>query len=66
MKIIRAKADQDARKIGVQVVDVRIKRVDLPETVSENVYRRMEAERKQVANELRSTGAAEAARQGRR
>jgi membrane protease subunit HflC len=60
MSIIRAKADIDARKIGVQVVDVRIKRVDLPETVSENVYRRMEAERKQVANELRSTGAAEA------
>ncbi|HET9463403.1 MAG TPA: protease modulator HflC [Thiobacillus sp.] len=60
MSIIRAKADVDARKIGVQVVDVRIKRVDLPETVSENVYRRMEAERKQVANELRSTGAAEA------
>ena len=60
MNLIRAKADQDARKIGVQVVDVRIKRVDLPESVSENVYRRMEAERKQVANELRSTGAAEA------
>ena len=60
MSIIRVKADQDARKIGVQVVDVRIKRVDLPETVSENVFRRMEAERKQVANELRSTGAAEA------
>lgn len=60
MKIIRAKADQDARKIGIQVVDVRIKRVDLPETVSENVYGRMQAERKQVANELRSTGAAEA------
>lgn len=60
MKSIQIKADQDARKIGVQVVDVRIKRVDLPETVSENVYRRMEAERKQVANELRSTGAAEA------
>ncbi|MFP5380685.1 MAG: protease modulator HflC [Gammaproteobacteria bacterium] len=60
MSVIRAKADGDARKIGVQVVDVRIKRVDLPETVSENVYRRMEAERKQVANELRSTGAAEA------
>ena len=60
MNTIRAKADQDARKIGVQVVDVRIKRVDLPETVSENVYRRMEAERKQVANELRSTGGAEA------
>ncbi|MFZ5575842.1 MAG: protease modulator HflC [Pseudomonadota bacterium] len=60
MRTIQAKADQDARKIGVQVIDVRIKRVDLPETVSENVYRRMEAERKQVANELRSTGAAEA------
>ncbi len=60
MNLIRTKADQDARKIGVQVVDVRIKRVDLPETVSENVYRRMEAERKQVANQLRSTGAAEA------
>jgi len=60
MSIIRSKADADARKIGVQVVDVRIKRVDLPETVSENVYRRMEAERKQGANELRSTGAAEA------
>lgn len=60
MSIIRTKADADARKIGVQVVDVRIKRVDLPEAVSENVYRRMEAERKQVANELRSTGAAEA------
>jgi membrane protease subunit HflC len=60
MNLIRTKADKDARKIGVQVVDVRIKRVDLPESVSENVYRRMEAERKQVANELRSTGAAEA------
>ena len=60
MDLIRTKADQDARSIGVQVVDVRIKRVDLPESVSENVYRRMEAERKQVANELRSTGAAEA------
>ena len=60
MRTIQAKADQDARKIGIQVVDVRIKRVDLPESVSENVYRRMEAERKQVANELRSTGAAEA------
>jgi len=60
MSLIRAKADQDARSIGVQVVDVRIKRVDLPESVSENVYRRMEAERKQVPNELRSTGAAEA------
>ena len=42
-----------------QVLDVRLKRVDLPQEVSESVYRRMEAERKRVANELRSTGAAE-------
>ena len=60
MEDMRVKADQDARKIGVQIVDVRIKRVDLPSEVSESVYRRMEAERKRVANELRSQGAAEA------
>ena len=59
MEIMRQKADGDARKIGVEVVDVRLKRVDLPREVSESVYRRMEAERKRVANELRSTGAAE-------
>ncbi|NOT17609.1 MAG: protease modulator HflC [Sulfuriferula sp.] len=60
MASLRLKADQDARKIGVQVMDVRIKHVDLPEEVSDSVYRRMEAERKRVANELRSTGSAEA------
>ena len=60
MEILRQKADQDARKIGVQVLDVRLKRVDLPQEVSESVYQRMEAERKRVANELRSTGAGEA------
>jgi membrane protease subunit HflC len=59
MEIMRQKADNDARKIGVEVVDVRLKRVDLPMEVSESVYRRMEAERKRVANELRSTGSAE-------
>ncbi len=59
MEIMRQKADVDARKIGVEVVDVRLKRVDLPQEVSESVYRRMEAERKRVANELRSTGFAE-------
>lgn len=59
MEIMRQKADSDARKIGVEVVDVRLKRVDLPKEVSESVYRRMEAERKRVANELRSTGFAE-------
>ena len=59
MEIMRQKADNDARSIGVEVVDVRLKRVDLPQEVSESVFRRMEAERKRVANELRSTGAAE-------
>lgn len=60
MEQMRVKADLDARKIGVQIVDVRVKRVDLPTEVSESVYRRMEAERKRVANELRSEGSAEA------
>ncbi len=60
MEEMRSKADADARNIGVQVVDVRLKRVDLPLEVSESVYRRMEAERKRVANQLRSQGAAEA------
>jgi modulator of FtsH protease HflC len=59
---VREKADQDLRRIGVEIVDVRLKRVDLPPEVSESVYRRMEAERKRVANELRSTGSAEAER----
>lgn len=60
MEQMRERADRDARTIGVQIVDVRLKRVDLPNEVSESVYRRMEAERTRVANELRSEGAAEA------
>lgn len=60
MDEVRTKADADARAIGVQIVDVRLKRVDLVQEVSESVYRRMETERKRVANELRSKGAAEA------
>jgi modulator of FtsH protease HflC len=59
MELMRDRADGDARKIGVQVLDVRLKRVDLPQEVSEAVYRRMESERKRVANELRSLGFAE-------
>lgn len=59
MDLMRKKANEDASKIGVEVLDVRLKRVDLPQEVSESVYRRMEAERKRVANELRSTGSAE-------
>nr|WP_315491277.1 protease modulator HflC [uncultured Rhodoferax sp.] len=48
-----------AKPWGVDIVDVRITRVDYVEAITESVYRRMEAERKRVANELRSTGAAE-------
>jgi membrane protease subunit HflC len=59
MARVREKVDQDLARIGVAVIDVRLKRVDLPQEVSESVYRRMEAERKRIANELRSTGAAE-------
>ena len=61
MKIVRerANAGREARSAS-QMLDVRLKRVDLPQEVSESVYRRMEAERKRVANELRSQGSAEA------
>jgi membrane protease subunit HflC len=48
-----------AKPWGVDVVDVRMTRADYVEAITESVYRRMEAERKRVANELRSTGAAE-------
>lgn len=44
------------RNLGISVVDVRIKRIDLPDEVSESVYKRMRAERSQLANELRFTG----------
>jgi len=60
MEAMRQRVEEDATKIGVEVLDVRLKRVDLTQEISEAVYRRMEAERKRVANELRSTGAAEA------
>lgn len=57
MEILRSKADSEARQMGIQVLDVRLKRVDLPQEVSDSVYQRMEAERKRVANDLRSQGA---------
>ena len=58
MEAVRAKTVDDTAAVGVQILDVRIKRVDLSPEVVESVYRSMEAERKRVANELRSTGAA--------
>jgi len=54
LKVVRG-----AQPWGIDVNDVRITRVDYVESITESVYRRMEAERKRVANELRSTGAAE-------
>ena len=52
-------AVKGAKPWGVDVIDVRITRADYVDAITESVYRRMEAERKRVANELRSTGAAE-------
>ena len=62
MNTVRERANQDAKKIGVEIIDVRLKRVDLPQEVSESVYKRMDAERKSVANQLRSEGSSEAER----
>ena len=56
MEVVRDKVEEDAKKIGVDIVDVRLKRVELPQEVSESVFRRMDAERKSVASELRSQG----------
>jgi membrane protease subunit HflC len=60
MRIVRDTLEEDAKRIGVSIVDVRLKRVELPQEVSESVYRRMEAERRAVAAELRSQGFSEA------
>jgi membrane protease subunit HflC len=59
MQNIRKKVAEEAADIGIEIVDVRLKRIDLLAEISESVFRRMEAERKRVANELRSTGSAE-------
>ena len=59
MESIQAKVVAEAKQIGVQIVDVRLKRVDYVEQINNSVYERMKAERTRVANELRSTGSAE-------
>jgi membrane protease subunit HflC len=59
MRTVADKVDNDVRRIGVAVVDVRLKRVDFVPEISSDVFRRMESERKRVANELRATGQAE-------
>jgi membrane protease subunit HflC len=59
MATTRQKADVDAKTFGVEIVDVRLRRVELPPDVTGPVYSRMESERRRVANELRSLGQAE-------
>jgi len=60
MNDVRKRLEDDAEGFGIEILDVRTKRVDFVASITEAVYRRMESERKQVANELRSTGMAEA------
>jgi modulator of FtsH protease HflC len=59
MNDVRSRLADEAKSFGIEIIDVRIKRVDFVAEISDSVYRRMESERKQVANELRSQGAAE-------
>ena len=59
MKGVRERLTDEAKSFGIEIIDVRIKRVDFSANITDSIYRRMESERKRVANELRSTGAAE-------
>jgi len=59
MQDVRGRLADEAKSFGIEIVDVRIKRVDFSANITDSIYRRMESERKRVANELRSTGAAE-------
>jgi len=59
MQDVRDRLADEAKAFGVEIVDVRIKRVDFVAEITDSVYRRMESERKQVANEVRSEGTAE-------
>ncbi len=56
---IRKKVEEEAKKFGMEIVDVRLKRVDYVDQINASVYDRMKAERTRVANELRSTGSAD-------
>jgi len=59
MQAVQNKVINEAKQIGIGIVDVRLKRVDYIEQINASVYDRMRAERVRVANELRSTGSAE-------
>ncbi len=60
MQDVRRRLVEEAMQFGIEILDVRIKRVDFAANITEAVYRRMESERKRVANEWRATGSAEA------
>ena len=62
MGIMTAQASDVADKLGVEVIDVRIKKIDWPSNVTDSVYRRMRAERERVARDFRSKGAETAER----
>ncbi len=57
MELLRKDADEKASELGVEIVDVRVKQIDLPQEVSDPVYNRMRAERERVARDLRAKGA---------
>jgi membrane protease subunit HflC len=59
MNDVRTRLSDEAKSFGIEIVDVRVKRVDFVADITDSVYRRMESERKQVANELRSQGTAD-------
>jgi modulator of FtsH protease HflC len=59
MQDVRKRLEDEAKAFGIEILDVRVKRVDFVADITDSVYRRMESERKQVANELRSQGAAD-------
>ena len=59
MQDVRGRLGDEAKSFGIEILDVRIKRVDFVANITESIYSRMASERKQVANQLRSTGGAE-------
>jgi membrane protease subunit HflC len=59
MNNVQTRLQDEAKAFGIEIIDVRVKRVDFVADITDSVYRRMESERKQVANALRSEGAAD-------
>ncbi|MFT6725274.1 MAG: membrane protease subunit HflC, partial [Arenicella sp.] len=56
MNVVQKEVEEEAQSIGIEVVDVRLKRVDLADQIQSNVYERMRSERQRIANEYRATG----------